>query len=123
VIAVDAQGNRSVPTAIVTLASPALSPAEIPPAVAGQPYSATLPARLRTGRYVIPLRYDQADGPHFSIRTNTGADWLEIDPSTGVLSGVPPADVSGVFELTVTLEDGRGGKCERLYRLRVNRSR
>lgn len=121
ITAVDAQGNRSVPTPIVKVPSPALLPVDLPPARIGREYRFTLPARLRSGRFALSLKkgiiVDGADTPGFTLTDAPGMTWLRVDPSTGELKGTPTA--AGDHAFTVRLEDGRGGKCERRYELTV----
>lgn len=118
VVAVDMQGNRSAPTAVVKVPSPALLPVDLPPARVGHEYRFKLPARLRTGRFALSLRKgiitDGADTPRFAL---ADIESLRIDPSTGELNGTPM--VVGNHILKVHLEDGRGGKCDRQYALVV----
>ncbi len=123
VTAVDAQGNRSVPTPIEKALSPALLPVELPTAKVGLQYTFKLPARLRAGRFALSLKKgmitDGADTPQFTLPDLPGIGWLRIDASTGELSTMPSPQLAGDYEFTVHLEDGRGGKCDRRYRLKV----
>lgn len=41
--------------------------------------------------------------------SKTGAGWLSIDPSTGLLSGTPSNDNEGTYSIDVTVIDGNGG--------------
>jgi hypothetical protein len=118
---VDADGNISAPTKIVTLPSPALLPVELPQAGAGEPYEAQIPARLRTWRDALSLKHgmirDGADDPTFTLQDNGGADWLTLDAETGELTGTPAA--AGNHGLKIELSDGRGGRTDREYILIV----
>jgi hypothetical protein len=122
VTAVEANGNRSVPTKIVDIPSPALLPIELPPAVAGEPYAATIPARYRTGRPTLSLRegiiVDRADEPVFHLET--APEWISMATEHGLISGVPPALRAGVTEtVDVRMEDGKGGTARRAYEIRL----
>jgi hypothetical protein len=122
VTAVDADGNRSVPTRIVDIPSPALISADLPPAVAGEPYEATIPARYRTGRPTLSLRegivIDKADDPVFSLEA--APDWISLATATGILSGNPPAKYSKTSEIIgVTIEGGEGDSARREYTIRA----
>jgi hypothetical protein len=121
ITAVDVQGNRSVPTPIVKVPSPALLPIDLPPARLSQEYRFKLPARLRSGRFALSLSKgiitDGADTPRFTLPDMPGLAWLRIDPSSGELKGTPT--VAGDHAFTVHLEDSRGGQCDRQYRFAV----
>jgi hypothetical protein len=111
-----------VPTKIVDIPSPALLPTDLPPAVAGEPYAATIPARYRTGRPTVSLRkgiiIDKADEPLFSLET--APDWISLATDTGVLSGIPRAQNSGDSDtIDVMMEDGEGGGARRQYTIRT----
>ena len=123
ITAVDANGNRSAPTPIVKIPSPALLTLDLPDAVVGEPYKAKLRARLRTGRYALSLGkgviVDRTDTPKFTWAGQRHTAWLTMDEETGEITGTPPASAVGEHPITVSLEDGRGGKCRRSYQLRV----
>ncbi len=44
----------------------------------------------------------------WSLATNT-SNWLTIDPNSGILSGTPSTDDSGIFWINITVSDGNGG--------------
>jgi len=122
VTSVDEDGNRSVPTKIVHIPSPALLPDDLPTAVAGEPYEATIPVRYRTGRPTLSLRegiiIDKADTPVYSLET--APDWISLATDTGVLSGVPPVpDSRTPGAIDVMMEDGEGGSARRVYTIKV----
>jgi len=123
VTAVDAHGNRSAPTPIVKVPSPALLPVELPPAKVGLQYSFKLPARLRAGRFALSLKkgmiVDGADTPGFTLPDLPGIGWLRIDAATGELSSVLSPPMAGDYVFTVQVKDGRGGQSTRQYRLQV----
>lgn len=122
VVSVDAHGNRSVPTQIVQLPAPVLLPVELPHAIAGQIYSATLPVRMRTGRWVLSLRQgmivEGADTPQVRLRRPADADWLSIDSARGVLSATPTLTHRGKH--TVELELHAEAVSWRTYVLHVD---
>lgn len=122
IASVDKDGNRSVVTPIASLPSPVLLPVELPPAEVGRPYKVRLPARLRTGRYARSLKkgliIDGADEPTFSLASiGNEKSWFNVDPKTGKLSGTPTS--SGTYQVSVNLEDGRGGRSDHRYLLNV----
>lgn len=123
IIAADADGNRGVPTPILELPSPCLLPVPELTATACEPLAARLPARLRTGRPAWSLKegmiIDGADTPTFALAGQEIPPWLTIDALTGVLRGTLPASAGGDLTITVTLDDGNGGRCRRDYSLAI----
>jgi len=121
VIAVDGDGNRSAPTPITKLPTPALLPTQLPSAVVGKAYHAKIPARYRTGRYAWALREglitDLADAPRYALSNNSGADWLTIDPATGHLAGTPHKPGKG--SITVDVQTEKNQRAQQTYRLSV----
>jgi uncharacterized protein (TIGR03437 family) len=86
-----------------------ISPVTIPVATAGTPYSQTFTATGGAGAIT------------WSALLATGGalpSWLTIDPTTGVLSGTPPA--SGTLTITVTAEDLRRNTGTATYSLPIN---
>ncbi len=86
-----------------------ISPATIPVATAGTPYSQTFTATGGAGAIT------------WSALLVTGGalpSWLTIDPATGILSGTPPA--SGTLSFTVTAQDLRRNTGTATYSLPIN---
>lgn len=124
VTAVDAHGNRSVPTSIIKVPSPALLPVELPSGKVGQQYRFKLPARIRSGRFALSLKQgmitDGADAPRFTLTDSPDFHWLKTDPATGELAGMPSPLEAGHHSFVVELDDGRGARCSRRYELSVH---
>ncbi|WP_038033329.1 Ig-like domain-containing protein [Thermopetrobacter sp. TC1] len=64
------------------------------------------PVRIETAQAFV-----DADGDRLTYSASGLPEGLSIDPDTGVISGVLPADASvrGPFVITVTADDGQGG--------------
>ncbi|MEA3558568.1 MAG: putative Ig domain-containing protein, partial [Candidatus Thermoplasmatota archaeon] len=56
--------------------------------------------------YLLELSATDSNGDTLIWSMVTDADWLSINETTGALSGTP---VQGIFDVTVTVDDGRGG--------------
>lgn len=49
----------------------------------------------------------------------TDGEFLEIDPQTGTISGMPSNDDTGSCTITIILDDGKGGSDEKEFRINV----
>jgi hypothetical protein len=49
----------------------------------------------------------------------TNASWLALGPVTGILNGTPTNDDVGVYDVNVSVTDGRGGKANHRFNLTV----
>ncbi|MBN2473521.1 MAG: putative Ig domain-containing protein [Pirellulales bacterium] len=81
------------------------SPAELPTAYRGQPYQVTLSARSGT----LPYTWSLTDGAL--------PDGLELDPTTGTISGTPTAPQTATFVVEVT--DAASATASRQFQLPV----
>jgi hypothetical protein len=71
--------------------------------------------------YLVDYNASDID-PTLDILTwslNTNADWLTIDPDTGILNGTPDNDDVGTFWVEVTVSDGKGGSMSTNFTLEV----
>ncbi|UCE36686.1 MAG: putative Ig domain-containing protein [Thermoplasmata archaeon] len=59
--------------------------------------------------YSVDYEYIDIDDPVMTWSLYTNSSWLDIDTSTGVLSGIPQNDDVGSCWVNVTVNDGRGG--------------
>ena len=84
--------NASVKIALVAQLEPPTFIADtLPVAIPGTPFTYQFQA---TGTGVSPITYTAADLP----------SWAQLDPSTGVFSGTPPA--AGTYDFSVTASNG-----------------
>jgi VCBS repeat-containing protein len=104
----DGNGGRSTATVTVTVTSvndlPTITTANVVTAIAGDNYTVDYNA--------VDMDVDTLT---WSLVTN--ANWLAIDPATGVLSGKA---VAGTFDVRVTVSDGKGGTDARSFKLIVS---
>ncbi|MCK5561879.1 MAG: putative Ig domain-containing protein, partial [Thermoplasmata archaeon] len=56
----------------------------------------------------------------WTLVTNTTANWLGIDPATGILSGTPSNADIGIIQVNVSVTDGNGGIDFRNFSLTIN---
>ena len=99
--ALDAAGNEMTsPEVDIELLSqnPNITVGPSPDAFEGRPYSVRLTAT-------------DPDTASFELlwAMDTNATWLNLDPSTGAISGTPDSHDLGVFWINVTVSDGEGG--------------
>jgi len=57
------------------------------------------------------------DSHIWSLATSPIVSWLSIDSVTGVLSGTPSNNDTGIISVTVTIQDGKGGKDDHKFNL------
>ncbi|MEG0976339.1 MAG: putative Ig domain-containing protein, partial [Comamonas sp.] len=93
VIPVEVGASPFSPGNFITYTKLTLAATDLPPAAVGQPFSQKLSA---TG-WKAPYTWSLSDAP----------SWLQIDPRTGVLSGMPdaPAPASAPLSFTATVTD------------------
>jgi hypothetical protein len=105
VVAVDGQGNRSGPSDFIEAPRPMLVSQPVETAKAGSEYRyavvclrslGDLRTRVVGGKET--MNYWDIETPRFAIEQ--GPAWLKIDPTTGVLTGMP--DHSGNTQVTVS---------------------
>jgi len=92
--------------AILSVDAITISPATLPEAIVGEPYSATLTAEGG----------EQPDA--WSVTSGSLPEGLTLDPTTGVILGTPSAEGTKTFEITVTDKNGAKGTAQ--YSLTVN---
>jgi hypothetical protein len=105
VVAVDEKGNRTGPSEFAEAPRPILYSRPVVSARVGSEYRYRLPAirslgdlRTRVIGGKETMGYWDVENPRFAL--GQGPPWLKIDPSSGVLSGIP--DASGTFPVVVT---------------------
>ncbi len=123
VVAVDAQGVESVPSAFVEMPHPHIW--TVPPrqTAVGKPFHYRLGTIRSLGdvqyRYETPHHvYNAREDPAYELAA--GPSWLRIDPSTGVLSGTPP--LPGRFAVRVRVRTRFGRSAEQAFTLEAVRA-
>jgi hypothetical protein len=119
VCAIDADGNRSVPTQYVRIHTPMLAPRTPPPANLYEPFEFTVNCTRKGGNYVFTLGQGMIlqGGDTLSFELLNAPSWMSIDYESGEITGVP-SEV-GQFEYTVRVTDGQGGTDTRTYPIEV----
>lgn len=110
IVAVDANGAASGPSALVELPHPFIYSQPVQVASVGQPYRYQLKTLNCLGdlqfRYAEPnYNFWEEEGCRFEL--NDGPPWLKLDGDTGTLSGTPTSQDAGAHQVTVT--------CRRTY--------
>ena len=111
-------GKGGIAQAVYVLNVAPAPTTNFPPTLVGgiaSPQSATVGVAFSTttaGAFVDP----NGDPLTFSVAGQPGG--LSIDPTSGVISGVP--SVSGNFPITVTASDGKGGSAQAIFVLNVS---
>ncbi|HUF09400.1 MAG TPA: hypothetical protein VMO47_08780 [Rhodothermales bacterium] len=109
VVAVDAAGNRSGPSDYAKAPRPVIFSQPVVDATRGEEYRYDVSAIRSIG----DLRMRQVDGREVAnywnierprFRIEQGPRWLEVDETTGLLSGVPDAPGTSEVIVSVTLE-------------------
>ncbi len=106
----DGEGGTDTATVFITVSGTNDAPVMTGPLVA---QSGTDNAALTP--YDVSGLFGDVDGEPLSYALQDAPSWLTIEPSTGVITGTPPADGSqggansdGVYALTVTVSDPDG---------------
>ncbi|MFO7618756.1 MAG: Ig-like domain-containing protein [Thermoplasmata archaeon] len=103
----DGNGGSATATVAVTVTnvndSPVITTSDITNAVEGDSYS-------------VDYAATDIDGDSLTWMLVTNADWLSIEPTTGLLSGTAKA---GQYNVQVTVSDGKGGFCSNIFTLAV----
>jgi protein involved in polysaccharide export with SLBB domain len=113
VVAVDAEGRRSGPSAMAELPHPLITTAELPAARAGAPYEAAVAASASIGHLVSADENGKAyqmrfrTGDELSFEAAGAPEGIAIDSRTGRLSG--QAGAPGKYNLKLTARDARTG--------------
>jgi len=117
VVAVDAEGRESGPSAQCDLVHPLILSKTLPAAKVDEYYQARIEVSASIGDLVSTdfpngqpynIRFRNADDLAFEV---TGApQGLAIGPDTGVLAGFLPATAAGKYQLAVKVTDKRTGK-------------
>ncbi len=110
VVAIDANGTASGPSALVELPHPFLYSKPGTTAQVGQPYQYEAKTLQCLGdlqhRYAAPVAaFWETEG--YEFRLAEGPDWLTVDPDSGVVSGTPSEEDVGVHPVRL--------ECHRRY--------
>jgi hypothetical protein len=103
VVAIDASGARSVPTAIIEVSHPRLVPSAPIRAYVGKSMLFRLPIRKSFGKAVWTLREGliRQNPDRFTVEILTKPEWLVFEEKTCTVKGIPPRE--GNYEFTVRL--------------------
>jgi hypothetical protein len=88
------------------------------PVITSLPDTVAIPDSL----YKYQVTASDRDADTLVYRLITNADFLSIDSTSGIIQGTPQLSDAGEYDLTVEVDDGKGGLAEQNYTLTVDAS-